>query len=227
VWATVVAAGPGSAADVDYSRDVVPILTAHCYPCHGPDHGPRKAKLRFDRRESTTAERDGKPAVVPGEPAKSELLSRVTAGDGGGRMPPPKIGPRLTATEVDTLRRWIAAGAPYGEHWAFVPPKKAALPAVRNEARVGSPVDAFVLQTLEKRNWPPAPSAGREVWLRRVTLDLVGLPPTADERDTFLKDESQAAFETVVDRLLASPHYGERWGRHWLDVARYADSGGF
>jgi mono/diheme cytochrome c family protein len=209
------------AADVDFNRDVLPILSANCFACHGPDAGKRKAELRLDVREGAA----GGKAIVPGKPDKSELLARLTADDAAGRMPPPKAGARLKPEQVRVLRDWIEQGAAYAEHWAFVPPNRPEIPKLKHPPT--NPIDAFVLARLEKEGVKPSGQASREVLIRRVTLDLTGLPPTADEVDAFLKDTAPDAWEKVVDRLLASPHYGERWGRHWLDVARYADSGGF
>jgi mono/diheme cytochrome c family protein len=207
-----------SAAEVDYGRDVLPILTVHCFACHGPDAGARKADLRLDTPDRAVG--DG-GVIVPRQPARSELITRVTAADTDGRMPPLKAGPRLTAEQVRVLRAWIEQGARYSEHWAFTPVRQPAVPGIRN------PIDAFILARLEKEGLKPAPRASREVLLRRVTIDLIGLPPTPDEVEAFLKDDTPDPCAKVVERLLASPHYGERWARHWLDVVRYADSGGF
>jgi hypothetical protein len=211
------------AADVDYTRDVLPILSGRCFPCHGPDAGKRKTDIRLDVRDDAVAVK----AVVPRRPGESNLLARVTADDDDGRMPPAKSGPRLSVDEVRLLRKWIEQGATYSEHWAFVPPKRPPLPRVRDTNWPHSPIDTFVLERLEARRFRPAPPASREVLIRRATLDLTGLPPTPDEVTAFVADHSPTAYQRLIDRLLESPHYGERWGRHWLDVARYADSGGF
>jgi hypothetical protein len=214
-----------SAAEVDYGRDVLPILTAHCFACHGPDAGARKADLRLDTPDRAAG---AGGVIVPGQPARSELITRVTAADADGRMPPPKAGARLTAGQVRVLRSWIEQGARYTEHWAFQPVRRPPVPELRTpNSAIRNPVDAFVLARLEKEGLKPAPRASREVLLRRVTIDLTGLPPTPEEVEAFLKDDSPDAYGKVVERLLASPQYGERWARHWLDVARYADSGGF
>jgi mono/diheme cytochrome c family protein len=211
------------AADVDFNRDVLPILSANCFACHGPDAEKRKADLRLDVREGAV----GGKAVVPGKPAASELIARLTAKDDDGRMPPPKAGARLKPEQVQILRDWIEQGAAYTEHWAFIPPKRPQIPVSRDPKGSAHPIDAFILAKLEAKGLKPAPAASREVLIRRATIDLTGLPPTPDEIDAFLKDTSPDAYEKLIDRLLASPAYGERWGRHWLDVARYADSGGF
>ena len=215
--------------EVDFSRDVLPILSANCFVCHGRDASTRKAKLRLDLREQATARR-GSPAItpiVPGQPDASEVLARVTAADEDERMPPADKGRALTAPEIDELRRWISQGAPYREHWAFVPPRRAAPPKVGHPTWVRNPIDRFILARLEREGMQPAPHASRETLLRRASLDLLGLPPTPAQIAAFAADRSSDAWPRLVERLLASPHYGERWGRHWLDVARYADSGGF
>lgn len=220
-WLAVVS--PSFAANVDFTRDVLPILSARCFPCHGPDAGKRKADLRLDVRDDAVAA----TALTPGRPAESNLLARVSADDGDGRMPPAKTGSRLTADEVSLLRGWIEQGATYSEHWAFLSPKRAPLPRVRDANWPRTPIDTIVLARLEADKLRPAPPASREVLIRRATLDLTGLPSTPEEVAAFVADDSPTAYERLVDRMLASPHYGERWGRHWLDVARYADSGGF
>jgi hypothetical protein len=212
---------------VEFSRDVLPILSANCYVCHGRDASTRKAKLRLDLREQATAARGGSTPVVPGQPEASELLARITAKDEDERMPPADHGRALTAPEIETLRTWIAQGATYSEHWAFLPPRRAPLPQVRDGAWPRTPIDRFVLAKLESEGLPPAPRASRETLLRRAWLDLLGLPPPPSAIAAFAADRSPRAWADVVERLLASPHYGERWGRHWLDIARYADSGGF
>jgi mono/diheme cytochrome c family protein len=233
VIAGVVAAAAGlrapadpPAARVDFNRDVLPILSARCFACHGPDASQRKAGLRLDARADALAERDDDPAITPGRPDKSALITRVSHAK-AGRMPPPKAGPALTHEQVEVLTRWIEQGAEYADHWAFVAPKRPPLPRVADGAWPQTPVDAFVLQALEARGLKHAPKASREVLIRRATLDLTGLPPTPAEVKAFLADTAPDAYERLIERLLASPHYGERWGRHWLDVVRYADSGGF
>ena len=218
----MLAPSPAAAADVDFNRDVLPILSTNCFPCHGPDGAKRKADFRLDDRKSAIAGR----AIVPGKPEASALLARVTAEDDDDRMPPAKAGARLRQQDVELLRSWINEGAPYTEHWAFVPPVRPPIPKVPGPPD-SNPVDAFILASLERAGLKAASPASREVLLRRVTIDLTGLPPTPEEIEAFRKDDSSRAWEKVIDRLLASPHYGERWGRHWLDVARYADSGGF
>jgi hypothetical protein len=217
------------AADgVDFRRDIRPILADNCFKCHGPDEGARKGKLRLDARgQALKGGRSGRPAVVPGKPDDSEMLRRLQSTDETDVMPPPETGKKLTARQVDLLRRWITSGANYEQHWALVPPVRPPLPKVTNTDWVRTPIDAFLLARLEHEGLKPSPEANKETLLRRLSLDLTGLPPTPEEIDAFLKDESPRAYEQVLERLLASPHYGERWARHWLDAARYADSDGF
>jgi hypothetical protein len=215
------------AEKVDFDRDVLPILSAQCFSCHGPDAGRRKADLRLDVRGAAVAEREGVPAIVPGQPDESELIARITSDDATDRMPPPKAGPRLSPEQIRTIRKWVEQGAEYAEHWAFVPPRRPPLPRVREADWPRSPIDTFILDRLEREELGHADRASREALIRRATLDLLGLPPTPEEIRAFLDDESPRADELLIERLLASPHYGERWGRHWLDVVRYADSGGF
>jgi hypothetical protein len=203
---------------VDFGRDVRPILANRCYKCHGPDAAARQADLRLDRPG---------PATAPGRPGESELIARVTAADEDVRMPPHEVGARLTADEIDVLARWIAAGAEYRPHWSFVPPARSEPPPVTGTSWPRGPLDRFVLARLEREGLAPSPEADRATLIRRVSLDLTGLPPTPEEVDAFVRDERPDAYERVVDRLLASPHYGERWARTWLDLARYADTKGY
>jgi hypothetical protein len=207
---------------VDFNRDVRPILSDNCFACHGPDQKKRKAKLRLDRREA--ALRHG--AIVPGSAGKSELVRRVSTDNPRQHMPPKRSGKHLTAQQVDTLRRWVDQGAPWVEHWAFVTPKRPALPPVKDAGWVRNPVDHFVLARLEAEGLSPSPEADKVMLLRRVTLDLTGLPPTPAEVDAFLADRSPGAYEKVVDRLLNSPRFGEHMARYWLDAARYGDTHG-
>jgi hypothetical protein len=211
-------------ATVEFNRDVRPVLSDKCYTCHGP--GTQLAGLRFDREEvAKQALRSGHVAIVPGDPGGSELLKRVTATDPRVRMP--QRAEPLTENEVALLRRWIAQGAQWQPHWSFIPPKTPALPPVTQAAWVRNPIDAFVLARLEREGLKPSAEADRPTWLRRVSLDLTGLPPGLAELDAFIADKSPRAYETVVDRLLASPRYGERMAFPWLEAARYADSNGY
>ncbi|MFN9845528.1 MAG: DUF1553 domain-containing protein [Planctomycetota bacterium] len=212
---------------IDYARDVRPILAQHCYTCHGPDEQKRKADLRLDRRDAAFAARDGGAAFVAGDPDGSVALQRIVSSDPDEHMPPPDAGDALKPAEVATLRAWLAAGAPWSEHWAFVPPQRPTPPAVRDAAWLQGDLDRFVLARLEQEGLRPSAPADRAAWLRRVTFDLIGLPPTPAELDEFAKDQRPEAFAAVVDRLLADPRYGERMASDWLDVARYADSSGY
>src|SRR5262245_7943919 len=216
-------AGPVAGADApDFIRDVRPILSRSCFKCHGPDDQARKAKLRLDDRDTAVR----KKAIVPGNPDESELVKRITA-DGQGRMPPPAAKITLTDQQKEILKRWIAAGAEYRQHWAFVKPTQAPLPSVSRPDWPRNPMDHFVLARLDKEGLNPSPAADRYTLVRRVCLDLVGLQPTPEEADAFVHDPAPDAYERLVDRLLASPHYGERWARRWLDLARYADTNGY
>jgi len=212
-----------AADEVDYNRDVRPILAEKCYPCHGPDKKARKAKLRLD--ELSAAVKSG--AITPGKPADSELVERIFSDDPDERMPPKKSKTSLNPAEKELLRKWVAAGARTSSHWAFVPPQQAKPPATRNASWPRNPIDQFILARLEKEKLEPAAEAGRYTLVRRLYLDLIGLPPTPEEADAFINDKSPKAYETLVDRLLEAPGYGERWARDWLDLARYADSNGY
>jgi hypothetical protein len=218
-------AGSPAAAGVDFGRDVLPILSDHCFRCHGPDTKARKAGLRLDTEQGALRRTD--PVIVPGKSSQSELIRRITAADPNEVMPPPKANRKLTVRQIDLLRRWIDEGAHWGQHWAFVKPHRPPLPAVRARAWPRNAIDFFVLSRLEAQGLQPSPEAPKETLIRRVTLDLTGLPPTPEEVDAFLADSSPDAYDKVVDRLLASVHYGERMAMDWLDAARYADSNGY
>ena len=220
------AAAPGT---VDFNRDIQPILSENCYHCHGPDEHARKAKLRLDRKEGAYGKNeDGRPIVAPGKPDDSELITRIFSTDPDDVMPSPKSNRKLTEAQRTLLKKWVEQGAPWAEHWAFVAPKKAEVP--KPDPALGTTrnvIDAFVLDRLAQENLQQAPEADKARLLRRVTLDLTGLPPTPRELDAFLADPSPEAYEKVVDRLLASPRYGERMVWEWLDAARYADTNGY
>jgi hypothetical protein len=212
---------------VDYTRDIRPILSDNCYACHGPDKNQRKAKLRLDTKEGALAElRDGSRAIVPGKSADSVLIDKVAADEPTERMPPPSTGKRLGPRQIALLKKWIDQGAAWSGHWAFEPPRRHPLPRVANHSWPRNEIDTFILTRLEAAGLKASPEAERERLLRRVTFDLTGLPPTPEEMDAFLADHSPAAYEKVVDRLLASPHFGEHLGRFWLDAARYGDTHG-
>jgi mono/diheme cytochrome c family protein len=212
---------------VDYNREIRPILAKNCFACHGPDDSHRAAKLRLDRRETALRPRKRGAAIVPGAPEKSLLIQRVRSDEESQRMPPVQTGNSLTPHQIATLQRWITQGAPYAEHWAFVPPKRPPLPAVQQRLWPRNGIDFFVLAELEKHGLKPAAEADRYTLLRRLSFDLRGLPPTPQELEQFLRDRSPYAYENAVDRFLADPAYGERWARLWLDLARYADSAGY
>ena len=226
--ADAAAAAPPPADAPDFSREVRPILSKYCFKCHGPDDATRKAKLRLDRRDGATAPaKSGARAVVPGQPGESELLKRIVTRDPDEVMPPPSTKMELPAADKELLRRWVTSGAEYREHWAFVLPIQAPLPEVRATAWPRSPIDRFILHRLEAAGLAPSAEADRLTLVRRVTLDLIGLAPTPEEADDFANDPSPEAYEHLVDRLLASPRYGERWARRWMDLARYADTNGY
>jgi hypothetical protein len=225
---------PAAAADkLDFNREVRPILAAHCFKCHGPDDKVREAGLRLDQREGATAKLESEAtAIVPGQPDKSELVRRVVSADEGEVMPPPAANKPLSAEQKAILRRWVEEGAEYAPHWAFVAPLQAPLPKVTQSDWPQNPIDHFILARMEAAGLRPSPPADRVTLIRRVYLDLIGLPPTPEEVDEFLaacaRDPAgHKAYEAVVDQLLASPHYGERWARRWLDLARYADTNGY
>jgi mono/diheme cytochrome c family protein len=227
VAALVAAVGPLQAAAitgaVDYGRDIRPILSENCFYCHGQDASHRKGKLRLDTLDG---QRD-RNAVVPGKPNDSEIIKRILTKDPDDQMPPPDSNRHLTDQQKDLLRRWITEGAPFDGHWAFTAPVRPEEPKNRNAVWARNPIDRFVAAKLDSYGLFPSPEASKETLIRRLTLDLTGLPPEPSEIDAFLADWSPEAYEKVVDRLLASPHYGERMALPWLDAARYADSNGF
>ncbi|MGQ0633564.1 MAG: DUF1553 domain-containing protein [Planctomycetaceae bacterium] len=213
---------------VQFGRDIRPILSDVCFKCHGPDKETRQADLRLDVRDAAFAEREsGAPAIVPGRPDASELYLRITAHDPAERMPPESSEKSLSPAHIALFRQWIAEGARWEEHWAFVPPRATTPPAVQNEPWVRNAIDRFVLNRLEAEGLQPAPEADKRRLIRRVTLDLTGLPPTPAQVDAFLADESPAAYESLVDSLLSSSRFGERMALDWLDAARYADTHGY
>jgi hypothetical protein len=224
---TAGAAPATRSAKIDFDRDIRPIFSDTCYACHGPDKANRKAGLRLDQRESAFARRDEGSAIVPGDPSQSALYRRITSRDQDERMPPADSGRQLTTKQIDLIGRWIEQGAVWNEHWSLVPPKRPAVPRVAAALWPQNPIDRFVLSRLEREALSPSPPADKATLIRRVTLDLTGLPPTPEEVDAFENDRSPAAYDRVVDRLLDSPAYGERCAIRWLDAARYADTNGY
>lgn len=212
---------------VSFNKDVRPILSDNCFSCHGADPGSRKAGLRLDTYEGATAENEGARAIVPGELAKSELWTRITSEDGDEMMPPAKSHKTLSPEQKEILKRWVESGAIYEPHWSFVPPVAIPLPEIGRADWPRNGIDHFVLARLEAESLEPSSEASREALLRRVTLDLTGLPPTPEDARAFLEDGSETAYETLVDRLLQSPHFGEHLAVGWLDAARYADTNGY
>jgi hypothetical protein len=234
---------PAAEKKLDFNRDVRPILSENCFQCHGFDEKARQADLRLDLAESALAPRDGVPAIVAGHPEKSELWRRISTEEESELMPPPDSHRVLKPEQKDLLKRWIEHGAPYAKHWSFIPPVKGAVPEVHvdeslrdSNSRLGETqprawprdvIDHFILDRLNAEGLQPSAEADRRTLIRRLNLDLIGLPPTATEVAAFVADESPDAYEKLVDRLLANPHFGERMALVWLDAARYADTNGF
>ena len=208
-------------ADVDFQRDIRPLLSNHCFKCHGP--AAQEGGLRLDLRERATK----RQVIVAGRPEASKLLQRVLSTDDDERMPPAEAGERLKPAQLELLKKWIAQGAEYSPHWAFVKPRQAPRPAVKDASWPRNAIDHFILARLEKEGLRPSPEASRATLIRRLALDLTGLLPSPEEIERFLSDPAADAYEQLVERILASQHYGERQARHWLDLARYADSNGY
>jgi hypothetical protein len=216
-----------AAADLDFNRDIRPMLSNTCFRCHGPDPEHREGGLRLDTFEDATAEGSNSPAIKPGDPDGSEMIRRMTSADSDSLMPPPDSGLVLKPEQIALFGEWIGQGARYRPHWAFSPIVRPAEPRVQHGDWVRNPIDRFVLARLEAAALQPSPPADPPTLVRRVYLDLLGLPPTPEEADAFFADTGPDAYERLVDRVLASEHYGERWGRYWLDQARYADTNGY
>ena len=225
----------GAAGAVDFNRDIKPILAERCYGCHGPDK--QKSGLRLDRKDEALLGGDSGPALVPRDAVKSLMFAHVSGAVADAIMPPESEGDPLTPVQVALIKTWIEAGAVWPDEanasparpslWSLQPPVRSAPPAVRDVSWLRTPIDRFVLARLERENIAPSPAADRTTLIRRLSYDLLGLPPSPDDVRVFTQDRSSDAYERLVDRLLASPHFGERWGRHWLDLARYADSDGY
>jgi hypothetical protein len=222
----VPAAAPGPER-IEFNRDIRPILSDLCFHCHGPDAAKRKAKLRLDTEEGARADHDGVRALVPGDPGKSELLRRMITEDEKDRMPPTKLGRRLSPQQIALVKRWIEQGGQWQKHWSLIPSSRPELPHVTDKTWPRTGIDRFILARLEREGLKPAAEAERATLIRRVSLDLTGLPPTPAEVDAFVRDTSPDAYEKVVDRLLTSPRFGERMAVRWLDAARYADTNGY
>ena len=209
--------------ELRYDRDIRPILSDNCFRCHGPEAKSRKAKLRLDVREVALE----KEAFVPGKPDESEMIRRLTTTNEDDHMPPAIMHKTVTRAQIDLIRRWITAGAKYEPHWSYAPLVRPALPAVSNAGWVQDPIDTFILARLEESKITPSPPANRPTLLRRLSLDLTGLPPTPEEVEQFVNDHSTNAYAKQVGRLLASPHFGERMAVPWLDAVRFADTVGY
>lgn len=226
--ASVCAAEPAPIpAKVDFNRDIRQILSDNCFACHGPDEAAREADLRLDLRSGATADLGGYAAIVPGKPADSELVRRITAKNPDDRMPPVDSIKKLTPRQIELLTAWVEQGGEYEGHWAYVPPRKHELPQVKHKDWPRNGIDRFVLARLEAAGFAPSPEADRRTLIRRLSFDLTGLPPTAAEVEAFVNDTHPKAYERLVERLLASPAYGERMAAWWLDLVRYADTVGY
>ena len=226
-----------------FEGKIRPIFAENCYKCHSAERGKSKGELTLDTKAGIEKGGENGKIIVPGDPEKSRLLTAITHTDADLKMPPSTSGEKLSAQQIADIAAWIKMGAPHPKsdgkkpdgklsgltdssrsHWAYQPVTKPEIPISKNQPWCRSPIDSFILQKLEAKGMTPSPDANRETLLRRVSYDLTGLPPTYAETEDFSKDTSPDAIEKVVDRLLASPAYGERWGRHWLDTARYADT---
>ncbi|MBX3177591.1 MAG: PSD1 domain-containing protein [Candidatus Hydrogenedentes bacterium] len=227
LWTAAIA--PIAPADpIDFGRDVRPVLAGKCFQCHGPDEAARQAGLRLDTFEGATmALKSGAPAIVPGDASQGSFFARITTHDEVDRMPPPEVSPALDDATVDLLRRWVNEGAAYAPHWSFVKPEKAPLPPVDDLAWPRNAIDHFIAAGLRDAGLAPAQEADRHTLIRRLSLDLTGLPPAPEAVEAFVNDPSPVAYEKLVEDLLASPRFGERWARIWLDIARYADTKGY
>ena len=219
---------PGSRAAVQFNRDVRPILSEYCFQCHGPDNNHRKAGLRLDVKEDAfKLLKSGEHAFVAGDIEKSAAIQRITTTDEDDIMPPTKVGKKLSAAQIETLKQWVKEGANWQGHWAYQKVEKPAAPEVKKKDWARNEIDKFVLARLEKEGLDPSSEADKITLIRRLSFDLIGLPPTIDEVDAFLADNTSESYEKLVDRLLNSPQFGERMAQHWLDLARYADTNGY
>src|SRR5882724_2346511 len=217
---------PQAVSSIDFQRQVRPILSDNCFQCHGPDKDTRMVDMRLDTKEGIFgARKDGTP-IVPGKPENSLVFQRITAATAARRMPPERAHKTLTEKQIEIIRGWIREGATWKDQWVFIAPVRTEPPAVHAKEWVRNPIDSFILARLEAAGLQPAPEADRRTLIRRVSLDLTGLPPNPSEIEAFVNDSAPDAHEQLVDRLLASPRYGEHRARYWLDAARYADTHG-
>ena len=216
--------GVAAPLSIVFDRQIRPILSDNCFTCHGPDDKKRMAGLHFDTKEGAFTKQG---VIVPGDSVNSRMFQRISSQNDAQRMPPTYSGHKLTTAQVELIKNWIDQGAKWETHWAFVAPERPVEPAVSNNDWAKTPIDKFVLAKLDKEGLKPSPEAEKASLLRRVTFDLTGLPPTPEERKAFLADQSPSAYDKVVDRLLASPHYGERMAMQWMDFARYSDTHGY
>lgn len=212
---------------ISFNRDVRPILSNNCFMCHGPDHGQRKANLRLDMQTDALAPHKHGVPLTPGDLQHSQIYLRITSTDPDRQMPPPDSGKKITRAQINTLKRWIEQGGEYQKLWSFIAPVRSELPSVKNAGWCRNPIDRFILARLEQEGLSPSPEADKATLVRRLSLDLLGLPPTLEEVDQFVNDKAPDAYEKLVDRLLANPHFGERLALDWLDAARYADTHGY
>ncbi len=228
VLAQAAAEGGKKPLPIDFNRDIRPIFSDHCYACHGPDEKTRKAGLRLDLKEDAFKTlKSNERAIVPGDLSKSTLIQRITTSDGDDVMPPAKGGKPLSPSQIEKLKRWVTEGAEWKGHWAYIKPEPSPLPEIANKDWARNEIDRFVAHKLELKGLKPSQEADRARLLRRVSLDLTGIPPTIEELDAFLADKDSKAYEKVVDRLLGSEHYGERMAQGWLDLARYGETQGY
>ena len=227
LYITLLTVAPlGSAQEIDFNRDVRPILSNNCFQCHGPDEEARQADLRLDTADGIAEQRD--PAlIVQGDASKGEFIHRITTSDSDLKMPPADSNRELSAEQIEVLKRWIDQGAEYSVHWSFSPAVKSELPAIKNKAWPANSLDHFILAKLEENGLEPSSEASRRTLIRRLTFDLTGLPPTPKEVANFLADRSDDAYQTVVKRLLDSSRFGEHMAWSWLEAARYSDTNGY
>lgn len=218
---------PALGESIDFSQDIRPLFSDKCFACHGPSEDSREGGFRLDVKDSAFGEADsGERPIVAGDPDSSELYARIVTDDEFMIMPPEETNKEFTKEEIERIRKWIEQGASWNEHWAWAVPNRPPLPEVKDQAWPQNSIDRFTLAKLEKEGLAPSQEADRATLIRRVTFDLTGLPPTLEEVEAFLADDSPQAYERLVDRLLQSPHYGEHMGRYWLDAARYGDTHG-